>query len=258
MSRLSYLVSALLLSPITVLATGLPGIALQYNPPNRGAPGSTWNAGSRTGPCGDLTAVQPTQTNWGETLEERPTFGIYVSEPAADVTFELRDERSQEIIHTATFEQMDGPGISLYTLPDSAPALTAGQYYRWQVSLDCAQFNTAIIQYTGTREDGGIIMRQAISEELQTQLATVTDADKPALLASHGLWYDMVHALMVQRMEKTDRETRTTEWSNGWQTLVTHPMVQLTNLMDAVPIDCCLTADCPRSNSNDTAVLNEI
>ncbi len=268
MSRLSYLMSALFISPLTVLGMGQPGltqalaqsqllVALQYNPPNRGAPGSTWNAGSRTGPCGDLTAVQPTKTNWGETLKSHPTFGIYVAEPATNLIFELRNERSQEIVHSVTFAQVTGPGISLYTLPDSVPALEPNQYYRWQVSLDCEQFNTANIQYDGDKQVGGMVMRQLANDELQAQLATVPDTDKPALLAAHGLWYDMVHVLMVQHLEQSTTETETVEpwmetWKNNWQAIVSHPMVQLTNLMDAVPIDCCLAADCPSATSSDT------
>lgn len=243
MSRLSYCISALLISPISALSLGLPSLALQYNPPNRGAPGYTRNAGSRTGPCGDLTAVQPTQTNWGETLVERPTFGIYVAEPTTDLTFELKDERSQEILHRATFDHVAGPGISLYTLPDTAPALEPNQFYRWQVSLECEQFNSEHIQYTGSKTAGGMIVRRLASDPLPTTLATATADEKPALLASHGLWYDAVHALLLQSLEHPETET----WTDAWQTLIAHPMVQLNHLTEAVPIDCCLAAACPET-----------
>ena len=244
MSRQSYLTHKVLISSITALGTivtmGLPVMALQYNPPNRGAPSNTWDAGSRTGPCGHLTAVQPTQTNWGETLMAHPTFGIYVSEPAAALTFELRDERSQEIIHRATFEEVKGPGISLYTLPDTAPALEVNQYYRWQVSLDCEQFNTTNIQYTGDKQSGGLIVRRGVSDELHHSMEATADDEKPALLAANGLWYDMVHALLMQQFHQSETE----QWTESWQTLLGHPMVQLNNLMDATLVDCCLAVDC--------------
>ncbi|MEA5463741.1 DUF928 domain-containing protein [Leptothoe sp. PORK10 BA2] len=244
MSRLSYLTNKYLISSVTALITalsalltmGLPGLALQYNPPNRGAPSNTWDAGSRTGPCGDLTAVQPTETNWGETLRSHPTFGIYVSEPATNLTFELKHEGSQEILHRVTFEQLDGPGMSLYTLPDSAPALEPDQHYRWQVSLECEQFNTVHIQYNDSRAAGGMIIRRVASDELQAHLATTTDADKPALLGANGFWYDMVHTLLIQQVQQPETE----QWTDAWQRVLLHPMVQLNTLMEATVVDACL------------------
>ncbi|MEM7064442.1 MAG: DUF928 domain-containing protein [Cyanobacteria bacterium P01_B01_bin.77] len=242
MSRLSYLAQKSLISSVVALTTlslGLPVLALQYNPPNRGAPSSTWNAGSR-GDCIDLTAVQPTQTNWGETLMARPTFGLYVSKPATNLTFELRDEQSKEILHRVTFDQVEGPGISLYTLPETAPTLEPNHYYRWRVSLDCAQFNIGQIQYTGEKESGGMIVRRLASDELQTHLETTADDEKPALFASQGLWYDMVHSLLMQQGHQSETE----QWTDAWQNLLAHPMVQLSNLMEATLVDCCLAVDC--------------
>ncbi|MEM9266833.1 MAG: DUF928 domain-containing protein [Cyanobacteria bacterium P01_F01_bin.13] len=259
MSRQTYATcfKALFISPIALLGFGLPSLgqplmppqrtALQYNPPNRGAPGYTRNAGSRTGPCGDLTAVQPTQTNWGETLERHPTFGIYLAESAVNLTFELREESSQEILHQVTFDQIEGPGISLYTLPDTAPILEPNQFYRWQVSLDCEQFNTPNVQYRGVKRAGGTIFRRLVSEQLQTTLSTAAETEKPSLLAANGLWYDTVHTLLLQRLHQPDTE----RWINDWQNLLIHPMVQLNNLMEAAPIECCLASSCvePKSTS---------
>lgn len=259
MSRLSYLTNSPLIGLIATLTTltmGLPTWALQYNPPNRGAPSNTWNAGSRTGPCGNLTAVQPTKTNWGETVRSHPTFGIYVSEPASNITFELRDEQTQEIIHRATFDQVEGPGISLYTLPDSLPALEPDQYYRWQVSLECEQFNTANIQYTGDKQSGGLIVRRVVSDELESSLDTATEDEKPALFATHGLWYDMVHALLMQQSHQP------AQWTDAWQQVLVHPMVELNNLTEATLVDCCLAVDClgidPLETPSDAALSNPL
>lgn len=250
MSRLSYLTSKFLIgsmAAMTALTMGLPGLALQYNPPNRGAPSNTWNAGSRTGPCGNLTAVQPTQTNWGETLRSHPTFGIYVSEPATNLTFELRDERTQEIFHRVTFDEIEGPGISLYTLPEEIPELEPNQYYRWQVSLECEQFNTANVQYTEDRQSGGMIVRRTVSDELQTSLEIAEDDEKPTLLATNGLWYDMVHTLLIQQSYQPE------QWTDAWQALLDHPMVQLDDLMEATLVECCLAVDCLESSPSDAA-----
>lgn len=246
MFRLSYLTHKVLINlvvPISaVLTAEIPSLALQYIPPNRGAPSSTWDAGSRTGPCGNLTAVQPTQTNWGETLEEHPTFGIYVSEPATNLTFELRDEQSQEVLHQVTFDEVKGPGISLYTLPETAPALETNRYYRWQISLECEQFSTANIQYTDSRQADGVIFRRVASDELQTALASTPDDERPELLATNGLWYDMIYALLQNQSSETD------QWTEAWQRVLEHPMVQLNNLMEATLVDSCLLAKCLETN----------
>ncbi|MFG6096284.1 DUF928 domain-containing protein [Leptothoe sp. ISB3NOV94-8A] len=219
--------------------------AVNYNPPNRGAPSHTRNALSRAGLCGDLTAVQPTQTNWGETLAARPTFGIYVNAPATHLTFELKDESSGEILHQANFEQIAGPGISLYTLPDTAPALEVNRPYRWQVSLECEQFSTVQVPQRGMRTSDGMIVRRAPGDELQTALAATSNNEKPSLLAANGLWYDTVDALLTWRLTFPETDT----WTAQWQSLLTHPMVQLDHLMEATPIDCCLAADCPHTDT---------
>ena len=221
-----------------------PGLAsVQYDPPNRGAPSETRNALSRAGLCGNLTAIQPTQTNWGETLREHPTFAIYVDAPATNVTFQLEDKMTGETLHQTIFDQVTGPGISLYTLPKTAPALETNRQYRWQVSLDCEQFSTPQIPQRGTRASDGTIVRRPLSDEIQTALATTADNEKPAWFAANGLWYDTVQALLTWQLTYPDTET----WVDQWQGLLAHPMVQLDELMEATPIDCCLTADCPTS-----------
>ncbi|MEO1399855.1 MAG: DUF928 domain-containing protein [Cyanobacteria bacterium J06635_1] len=216
-------------------------VALRYNPPNRGAPSLTRNAGSRTGLCSDMTALQPTQTNWGETLDARPTFGIYVAEPVSSLTFELKDILSNEIVHRTTFETINGPGISLYQLPDTAASLEPDRLYRWQISLDC--------ELTGkTDKADGVIMRRVASDELQAALDATPESDMPTLLAEHGLWYDAVKTLLRQRLNQSENETLAADW----QQLMQHPVVQLDNLLEAEPIECCL-AHVPSPPSADTS-----
>ncbi|MEM9904316.1 MAG: DUF928 domain-containing protein [Cyanobacteria bacterium P01_D01_bin.44] len=214
-------------------------VALRYNPPNRGAPSLTRNAGSRTGLCSDMTALQPTQTNWGETLEARPTFGIYVAEPVSSLTFELKDILSGEIIHSTTFETIEGPGVSLYQLPETAPPIEPDRLYRWQISLYC--------ELTGkTDKADGVIMRRMASDEFQAALETTPEADMPTLLAENGLWYDTVKTLLMQRLSQPEDETLMT----AWQALMQHPVVQLDNLLEAEPLECCL-AYVPSNTSAD-------
>ncbi|MEM8612695.1 MAG: DUF928 domain-containing protein [Cyanobacteria bacterium P01_H01_bin.105] len=258
MARLLYITRLLSMFavPIAALSLFTPAMgqsalqpelaAVQYNPPNRGAPSETRNALSRAGLCGNLTAIQPSQTNWGETIRERPTFAIYVDESAKNLTFELEDKMTGETLHNVIFDQVTGPGISLYTLPDTAPALEIDHQYRWQVSLECEQFSTPQTPQRGTKASDGTIVRRTLSNELQTALATTADNEKPALLAANGLWYDTVQTLLAWQLTYPDTET----WVEQWQGLLKHPMVQLHDLLESAPVDCCLAANCPTASAD--------
>ncbi len=245
MSRLSCFVRTFLMSAITVCSTVLSSelqvLALEYNPPNRGAPPNTRDAGNREPFCGNLTAIQPSKTNWGATLLERPTFGLYASVPVRDLTFTLKYEGSDESLYTTTLGDLTEPGISLYTLPDDAPALEIDQWYRWEVSLECGQFDTENIRNQSIKRVGGVIVRQAVDNELQAALTDAAADEKPNLLAMNGIWYDSVRALMLQWMQQPDSET----WREAWQTLIKHPTVLLQEdyLQNAMPTASCRVSD---------------
>ncbi|NEP54520.1 MAG: DUF928 domain-containing protein, partial [Moorea sp. SIO3C2] len=86
-------------------------------------------------------------------------------------------------------------------------------------------------------------VRRLADADLSSQLANASAEEMPELFAAAGLWYDAVQALLMLRLEDPDEIA----WVEDWQTLVSHPMVQLTHLMDIMPMDACLAVSCSQT-----------
>jgi len=205
---------------------------ITYNPPNRGAPGQTQDAGSRPScPTADIpfTAIAPA-TNWGETLSPRPTFWLYLPYTASTVELTLYDEGNQQgqVYHT-TFQTADTAGLAQFSLPDNAPALESDRLYRWQFTFVCDAETQSYFQVTG------VIVRRSPTPELTAQLQAASPDEHIALLAAQGFWYDAVHQLNQQRRLDPGNETL----QSDWQALIQHPVVGLDALGTVPLMDCC-------------------
>lgn len=196
-----------------------------YNPPNRGAPGRTRDAGSRS--CG-LVALVPTQTHWGETLEPHPTFWFYVANPAERMIFDLRDEMTGESVFTTEFAALAGPGIGSYVLPDEALALESDRLYRWQLTLDCPRTDS-------DPTVNSIVVRREVDPELTEQLDNALPEERINLLATHGLWYDTLTDLAQLRAS----DPQNPELETAWVELLQHPVVALDDMVEMPLIPCC-------------------
>ncbi len=222
---------AFILPPVAISATPpLPHspstLSLSpYNPPNRGAPGRTRDAGSRS--CG-LVALVPTQTHWGETLEPHPTFWFYVANPAERMVFELRDEMTGESVFTTEFAALAGPGIGSFALPKTAPALESDRLYRWQLTLDCPHTDS-------DPTVNSIVVRRQADPELAAKLQTALPTERVDLLATHGLWYDTLTDLAQLRTS----DPQNPEYAEAWADLLQHPIVGLDDMVEIPLIPCC-------------------
>lgn len=176
-----------------------------YNPPNRGAPGRTGDAATRR--CPGLIALQPSETNWGETIDTHPTFWVYLSDAAESVTLTLSDEYSEQVIYETTFVPAAGEGIGRYTLPYNAPSLALDTLYRWQMTINCPTADRS------PRVDG-VIMRRAISEALQAELNEAAPRDRIVLLSADGLWYNALDELAELRLADSFDEALAADWAN--------------------------------------------
>lgn len=83
-------------------------------------------------------ALVPT-TNYGWTLEERPTFWVYLPQTSAkQVVLSLKEEGIQH--HSQTFLPITGAlGIIGIKPSDESPALEVGKNYQWAVVLVCGE-----------------------------------------------------------------------------------------------------------------------
>lgn len=206
--------------PATELDASIP-----FNPPNRGAPGQSRDAGSRPlCPTPELpfTAIVP-YVNWGETTAQRPTFWLYIPYAAGDVELFLRDEQTQEEIFRHTFDVSDAGGIHPFTLPPDAPALEPDQLYNWQLDFVCNP-------ETGTKfRATGMIVRRLPSEELAAAIATAAPREQAILYAEAGLWYDALAVVAAFHAQFPDDP----QFTEDWTSLLTHPIVKLDDLVDA-------------------------
>ncbi|MBD2069459.1 DUF928 domain-containing protein [Leptolyngbya sp. FACHB-671] len=201
-----------------------------YNPPNRGAPGETQDAGSRPAcPTSEIpfTAIAPS-TNWGETLASHPTFWLYLPYAASAVELTLSDEGHQEAVYRTTF-QTAAAGIGQFSLPEDAPALEPDRLYRWQFTFVCDAETQSHFQVTG------VIVRRSPTVQLTQQLQTASPKEQVALLAAHGFWYDALDQLnQLRRLNPTDETLE-----SDWESLLQHPVVGLEDLLPVPLTECC-------------------
>jgi hypothetical protein len=141
------------MQPLSLLAIALSLLSFA-EPPERPPNTGGRSAGSRgcevSAPAANempaLMLLVP-QESVAKTTETRPTFAWFVrDETPQPMIFRLYQYQSGESSNEATvkriWERQDTTfvsqsGISVYTLPETAPALTVGQRYLWQVELVC-------------------------------------------------------------------------------------------------------------------------
>lgn len=204
---------------------------IEFNPPDRGAPGRLVGAGTRffEPPSSTRGSSSPRQVeiaidgeilecpftalvpklgteNYGLTLDEYPTFFIHIPKiPAATIEFTLTDEKQAQIYQTrypiaerdATF------GIRL-PRHSNLPPLKIGQVYTWQVSLESESSSTDVVR--------GEIERFEATLEFAKALDEATSAGKVALYAEASLWYDAVKALADLRRDDPGNLQLRADW----------------------------------------------
>ncbi|MEO0645730.1 MAG: DUF928 domain-containing protein [Cyanobacteria bacterium J06650_10] len=206
---------------------------IRYNPPNRGAPGdaSTADAGSRS--CG-LMVFEPAQSHWGETMQPRPSFWLYASNPGT-VSFSLSVEATAEVVYEETFDVTAGQTMTRYSLPETAaslttsltpelaPELTPNQAYRWAFMLDCPG--------DPDPSANGVIVRRETSALISSPTNPSDSLTQARQLAAAGFWFDAVDTLNQLRLNATEQSstdppnhasTATQDWlsllrQGGWE-----------------------------------------
>ncbi|MBD2460764.1 DUF928 domain-containing protein [Oscillatoria sp. FACHB-1407] len=211
-SRNLQVATHLLLSIVLLSGFPLGAMAQEYIPPDRGAPGRREGGGTR-GNClrGEppLIALIP-NTNFGTTLEARPTFYWHVpptNSPLAE--FVLLDAEDNEVYRT-TFQLSGNPGIMAFSLKDQAdaPDLEVGKDYHWYFSLICDPGDRS-----GDIFAEGWIQRIAPPANLTNQLASTPAGDRATLFAQSGIWYDALNSLAILRQSQPRDPDVATQWT---------------------------------------------
>ncbi|MGI0486930.1 DUF928 domain-containing protein [Pantanalinema rosaneae CENA516] len=186
-------------------------------PSDMGAPGSRSSGASR-GIClgsQDIIALMPiypqgrSQLVWGLTTVDHPTFWFYVPSvtgPAAEMEFVLRDQSGQKLYETKA--DLTQAGVMGVTLPTTAPTLTTGDRYQWYFKVRCPAAPSQLPKYVN-----GWIERRAIAPTLASQLQQATPAQRAALYAQQGIWFDAVTTLAQLRQSQPNDATLAQQWA---------------------------------------------
>ena len=217
-----------------------------FQPPDRGAPGNRADAGSRSPskqpqecskPDKPMTALIP-RNNWGETLAAHPTFWLYLPTRPAAVELILRDEATEKVVYEVKFPVAQGPGIVSFPLPETAPPLEEGKAYRWMFNFFCSPEAIGASDTSDIPIDltvSGIVARIAPPARLVRQLEKASPAEKIALYAENGLWYETLTELAELRRT----QPRNAEVADQWMGLLKHQAVKLENIAQEPILSCC-------------------
>ena len=167
-----------------------------YKPPLRGAPGGRVGGGTRgiPGETIKLSVVAPDHT--GLTTEESPTLYWFVSK-ATDLPVEVTVTDPDETSPVLEL-RLSGPsaaGVHKIALADHGVRLRPGVTYQWYVALvpDPQRRSRDILA-------GGTIQRVALADDVRAKLTQAQPAERPAIYAEAGLWYDAlaeIHRLIA-------------------------------------------------------------
>lgn len=203
--------------------------------PNNGAPGDRGsnNSGSRPS-CPEnarFISLSPL-TNWGETLENKPTFLLYFSAEPAAIQFTLKDETTLEEIYQTLVVAEPKPGLFKFRIPDHAPDLEVDRLYRWIFQVSC--LSSASPEKEGLQVNGVLVRRS--NSELQTKIETASPEEKVDLYAENGFWFDTLNELLKLRCAEPDNP----EFATDWASLLEHPLVQLNELVEEPIARACI------------------
>ena len=231
------------------LTTALPEVTAHQTEPSiqiaaRSRRGLSWRVGvrssryriaglSRSGSCSNqarLTAFVPPprseekiSKSFGAidtTLSAHPTVWVHLASiPAnAQVQFTLQDALGRKELYNTRFTLTGQTGILGIPLPKSAPDLKVGESYFWQLAIQCDRLDP-----NSDRIAIGSWLQRVSPDQIKPtpgfdpkplvqELSRATEADKPALYASLGVWQDAVTTLVDLRRQQPDNQELKEDW----------------------------------------------
>ncbi|GET40744.1 DUF928 domain-containing protein [Microseira wollei] len=198
---------------------------LEYDPPQRGAPDERSDAGSRGSE--DLLALVPVN-QYGWTTAEYPTFWFYLKRQTSStstIKLELIDEH-HKVVYQITLALTQREGIMHITLPKTAPRLEIGKQYQWVLSSG---------EMGNEMHAGGWIERVALTPELASQLQQAKPRERVLIFAKNGFWYETITELAALRRANP----QDTQLADDWVALLQDPDVSLTEIISQLLVPCC-------------------
>jgi hypothetical protein len=169
--------------------------AIAYKAPLRGAPATRVGGGTRSVGAKPITVSALVPNDTGYTTHEKPVLYWYVSE-ALDHPVELTITSTESLDAAATpivelkLAPPTQPGVHALSLAQHNITLKPGVEYQWFVAavVNPAQRSNDVVA-------GGTIKRVAETDAVRARVKETPAANRPALYASEGIWYDAVEDL---------------------------------------------------------------
>ena len=162
-----------------------------YKPPLRGAPGGRVGGGTRgTGrEAFVLSVLAPAHT--GLTVSEQPVLYWFISSPTTHpVELTLVDPQKSDPLIELKIQPPVAAGVHQVRLSEYNVKLEPTVAYQWYV---------AVMPDTGRRSKdilaGASLERVAMPADLPGKLSQAAKADRPAVYAGQGIWYDAIASL---------------------------------------------------------------
>jgi hypothetical protein len=175
----------------TGISAAGPVVTPVYHPPKRGMPGGRLGGGTRSADQHVTVLMVLAPDHTGLTIREQPTLYWYLSKQTNHpVYLTVIDAEAMKTVLDVRLPAPAGPGVQAIRLGDHGLHLAPGLPYQWFVALmvDPEHRSKDIIA-------GGMIERIAPSQELASKLTLAGGAERTAVYAEAGLWYDAVEAI---------------------------------------------------------------
>ncbi len=181
---------------------------------------------------GQSASTTPTTSEsvYGLTVAERPTFWFYVPYPLTSsrpVEFVLQDENGNDVYQTQFTESGTVPGVVGLQLPPTVDPLEVGKRYRWFFLIYCNPEQPTFVE--------GWVERVELNPTLKNQLdQATTPQQKAALYAEAGVWYEAVTTLAELRRQKPNDQAVSAQWlellqSVDLEAIATEPVTSVLN-----------------------------
>jgi len=159
---------------------------------------------------GQSASTTPTTSEsvYGLTVAERPTFWFYVPYPLTSsrpLEFVLQDEKGNEVYQTQFTESGTVPGVVGLQLPPTVDPLEVGKRYQWFFLIYCNPDQPTFVE--------GWVERVELNSTLKNQLDQATTPQQKAdLYAQAGIWYEAVTTLAELRRQKPNDQALNAQW----------------------------------------------
>lgn len=214
-AALSLGLTAIATSPTVVRAQsqGLLISQVNFQPPDVSAPGNRQGGTSRgSGACPAGLSITPLVpvSNIGLTVEDSPTFFVYIPQTSAKVEFTLLTENEEDVVYETAFKPSKSGvvGVTLPPASGSRKPLEVGKRYVWSFSMVCDPNDRSADLVVK-----GWVQRIAPQPTINEAMSNPDPRARLAVYAKNGLWYETLATLAQLRLNTPNDSALTTDWT---------------------------------------------